>query len=68
MERFFRSLKTEWVPETGYRSFENARQSVIDYVIGYYARIRPHKHNGGQSPNAAEWQFAIDSKLVAKLT
>jgi len=68
MERFFRSLKTEWVPETGYRSFESASQSIIDYVIGYYSQIRPHKHNGGLSPNAAEWQFAIDAKLVAKLT
>ena len=28
MERFFRSLKTEWIPETGFHSFEQAKQIV----------------------------------------
>ena len=36
MERFFRSLKTEWVPTSGYRSFTEARQAVIRYITGYY--------------------------------
>ena len=54
MERFFRSLKTEWVPTTGYRSFAEAERSVITYLTGYYSQIRPHTNNGGKSPNAAE--------------
>jgi len=57
MERFFRSLKTEWVPETGYRSFVEAKTAVINYIIGYYSQVRPHQHNGGLSPNAAEQKF-----------
>jgi len=38
MERFFRSLKTEWMPELGYRSFVEAKCSVTDYMIEYYSR------------------------------
>jgi len=68
MERFFRSLKTEWVPETGYGSFDGAKRSITDYVIGYYSQRRPHTFNEGLSPNAAERQFAIDRKRVAKIT
>ena len=30
MERFFRSLKTEWVPEIGYTSFQEAKQEITD--------------------------------------
>jgi len=68
MERFFRSLKSEWVPQTGYRSFEQARHSIIDYVVGYYSQVRPHSHNNGLSPNEAERQIAINHKSVAKKT
>jgi putative transposase len=57
MERFFRSLKTEWIPETGYRSFGEAKHAVINYIIGYYSQVRPHQHNVGLSPNAAEQKF-----------
>lgn len=54
MERFFRSLKTEWVPTFGYRSFKDADLSITDYVLGYYSQTRPHSHNGGLSPAMAE--------------
>jgi len=57
MERFFRSLKTEWVPEIDYRSFIEAKHAVTNYIIGYYSQVRTHKHNGGLSPNAAEQKF-----------
>ena len=57
MERFFRSLKTEWVPKVGYQSFKQADQSITDYIIGYYSQVRPHKHNKGISPNEAEQLF-----------
>ncbi|NJD85546.1 hypothetical protein EWM60_10350 [Candidatus Erwinia dacicola] len=29
MERFFRSLKTEWVPMKGYNSFSEAQGAII---------------------------------------
>ena len=35
MERFFRSLKTEWMPETGYQSFVEAERPIINYITGY---------------------------------
>ena len=38
MERFFRSLKTEWVPTTGYRNFNEAKTK--HYEI-YYWLLQP---------------------------
>jgi putative transposase len=64
-ERFFRSLKTEWVPEIGYPCFASAKQSVTDYMIGYYNALRPHKHNGGLPPNVAEQAYWKTQKTVA---
>lgn len=64
-ERFFRSLKTEWVPETGYRDFALAKQSVAGYMIGYYSSLRPHKHNDGLPPNVAEQKYWNAQKAVA---
>jgi len=58
MERFFRSLKTEWVPTFGYRNFKEAEFSITDYVLGYYSQTRPHSHNGGLSPVMAERAYA----------
>ncbi|MDO3385816.1 IS3 family transposase [Gilvimarinus sp. SDUM040013] len=54
MERFFRSLKTEWIPTTGYKSFGEAQRSITEYITGYYSQVRPHRNNNGVSPNAAE--------------
>ena len=68
MERFFRSLKTEWVPDMGYRSFAEAQRSIFDYITGYYNQLRPHQHNGGLPPNKAEGIFWDSSKPAAKFT
>jgi putative transposase len=68
MERFFRSLKTEWVPQMGYQSFTEAKRSIFDYITGYYCKIRPHQHNGGLSPNKSEELFFGSSKSVANIT
>ena len=59
MERFFRSLKTEWVPRMGYRSMEDAKGHILNYLIGYYSSVRPHQHNDGLSPNAAELKYQM---------
>ena len=53
-ERFFRSLKTEWVPTRGYKSFAEAERHIVSYLTGYYCQLRPHTHNGGKSPNTTE--------------
>jgi putative transposase len=57
MERFFRSLKTEWVPTTGYESLNGARKEIIDYIIGYYSQTRPHTFNNGLPPNVVEENY-----------
>ncbi|QTO55377.1 DDE-type integrase/transposase/recombinase [Duffyella gerundensis] len=49
-ERLFFSLKTEWVPENGYRGAEEAKKDVMLYLKGYYNRKRPYSSNGGLSP------------------
>ena len=56
MERFFRSLKTEWIPTTGFRSFNEAKNSITDYIIGYYSELRPHSYNGDLTPNESEYR------------
>lgn len=64
MERFFRSLKGEWLPEIGYRSFNEAEQMISRYITGYYNPYRPHQHNGGLPPNIAEDNFALTSNSM----
>ncbi|MGL4379570.1 MAG: integrase core domain-containing protein, partial [Vibrio sp.] len=68
MERFFRSLKTEWVPTVGYRSFAEAQQESIRYIIGYYSQLRPHQYNGGLTPNESERLYWGNSKTVANFS
>ena len=68
MERFFRRLKTEWIPETGYRSFEEAKAKITDYIFGYYNRLRLHKNNGGLPPEVAEKKYWNAQRTVATFT
>lgn len=68
MERFFRSLKSEWIPEVGFQSFVEAKQVVLDYIIGYYSQVRPHRHNRGLPPNEAENRYWKNSKPLTKIT
>jgi len=53
MERFFGSLKSEWVPEAGYGSEHEARADVQRYVSRYNV-TRPHSYNDYRSPVARE--------------
>ncbi|MEQ5091815.1 IS3 family transposase [Providencia rettgeri] len=68
MERFFRSLKNEWVPVTGYISFSDAVNSITDYIVGYYSTLRPHEYNGGLPPNESEKRYWENSKAVASFS
>lgn len=68
MERFFRSLKSEWMPQCAYQSFNEAKTAIIDYIIGYYSQVRPHRHNDGVAPNVAEKKYWIEYKTVANIT
>ncbi len=65
MERFFRSLKTEWVPDNGYANFSKTSAAMTNYITGYYSQLRSHQYNGGLTPNESERLFWKNSKAVA---
>ncbi|MDH4566938.1 IS3 family transposase, partial [Pseudomonas sp. BN414] len=50
MERFFRSLKSEWIPASGYASQAEAEADVLRYLTDYYNHRRPHSYNSYQTP------------------
>lgn len=54
MERLFRSLKSEWVPSTGYRTAQEAQRDISHYLMHRYNWIRPHQFNDGLPPAVAE--------------
>ncbi|HAX3258753.1 TPA: IS3 family transposase, partial [Escherichia albertii] len=68
MERFFRSLKNEWIPVTGYMNFSNAAHEITDYIVGYYNALRPYEYNGGLPPNGSENRYWKNSKAVASFS
>ena len=54
MERVFRSLKTEWIPVTGYLTGQQAQRDISQYLMDHYNWIRPHQFNDGLAPAKAE--------------
>lgn len=60
MERFFGSLKSEWVPKLGYEDLADAVDDLRDYIHDYYNVDRPHSHNEGVSPTKAEIRFQLE--------
>ena len=68
MERFFRSFKTEWMPTIGYQSLAQANAAVINYITGYYSKVRPHQHNGGLTPNESERRYWNTYKSVTNIS
>ncbi len=56
-ERFFGTLKSEWVPSKGYTTIEEAKQDMTNFFLRYN-RIRLHSYNDYLSPIAMELQAA----------
>lgn len=54
MERFFGSLKSEWMPERGYQSYAEAESDILRYVTHYYNRERLHSFNDYRPPALVE--------------
>lgn len=54
MERVLRSLKTEWIPSTGYPSLEAAKRDISYWLMDYYNWQRPHQYNDGLPPAVSE--------------
>lgn len=53
MERFFRSYKTEWMPNNGYANVGQAERDIAAYMR-YYNHQRGHSYNHYLTPVAAE--------------
>jgi transposase InsO family protein len=60
MESFFHTLKTELVMHSDYRTREQARASIFDYVEVFYNRQRRHSSVRYQAPIAFEQQQPPD--------
>ncbi len=50
MESFFATLKKEHVHHEHYKTREQARQSLFEYIEVFYNRVRRHSALGYQSP------------------
>ena len=58
-ESFFHTLKTELVYHHHYRTREEARLAIFDYIAAFYNRIRLHSSVGYRSPEDHELQYAV---------
>ena len=56
-ERFFGTLKSEWIPRGGYSSTEEAQADMVRFFM-YYNRTRLHSYNDYLSPVATERKAA----------
>jgi putative transposase len=56
-ERFFGTLKSEWVPRGGYSQIEEAKTDMVRFLM-YYNRTRLHSYNEYLSPIAMEQKAA----------
>ena len=58
-ESFFGTLKTELVDDEDYRTREQAKQSLFEYIEVFYNRQRRHSYLGYLSPNEYEQANAL---------
>jgi putative transposase len=63
MERLFRSLKSEWIPASGYRSMAEAKKDIGLYLMDYYNWQRLHTANDGLAPAIAEEKLNLLSGI-----
>jgi putative transposase len=60
-ESFFHTLKTELVYQHRYRTREEARLAIFEYIAAFYNRTRRHSTNKYRSPAEQEAQYAISA-------
>lgn len=66
-ESFFHTLKTELVYFQSYKTLEEAKMNIFQYVYGFYNQTRRHSTLGYLSPRQFEKKFYED-KRVSLLT
>lgn len=59
VESFFHSLKTEWIADIVYKTRDEARADVINYIEMFYNSHRLHSFLGYKNPNAFENNFSL---------
>ena len=59
VESFFHSLKTEWIAYTIYRTRDEARSDVINYIEMFYNSHRLHSSLDYKNPNDFERDFKL---------
>lgn len=57
-ESFFHTLKTELVYQHRYRTREEARLAIFEYIAAFYNRTRRHSSNDYRSPDQQEAAYA----------
>ncbi len=55
-ETFFKTLKMELIRNQNFKSMQNARTDIFEYIEAYYNTERRHSKLGYKSPNAFEEQ------------
>jgi transposase InsO family protein len=60
MESFFHSLKAELVMQCGYKTTDEARASLFDYMEMFYNRQRRHSTINYVAPLALKHQQSLD--------
>jgi transposase InsO family protein len=60
-ESFFHTLKTELVYRQRYRTREEARVAIFEYIAAFYNRTRRHSSNGYRSPHEHEAQYLVST-------
>jgi putative transposase len=64
VESFFNLLKRERIRRRAYRTRDEARQDVFDYIEMFYNPIRKHVRNGMLSPVEFERQQNVSTEGV----
>jgi len=65
MERFFSSLKSEWIGDTIYRNHEEANTAIFEYIETFYNTKRRHATLGYKTPAQYENEMKQHDKLAA---
>ena len=65
MESWFASLKKEQVYLQRYKTREQARTDIFDYIEVFYNRVRRHSKINNQAPESFEQQWCLEQKQKA---
>ncbi len=59
MESFFKTLKVERVDRVRYGTREQGRLDIVDWIEGFYNRVRMHSSIGYQAPAELEFNLRV---------